>query len=267
MNTPIIEIKALSRHFGKLNAVDSISISVAAGEVFGLLGSNGAGKTTTIKMLTTLLPPSAGDAFVDGLSVKTKSVGVRRTIGYVPQAVSVDGSLTGYENLLIFAKLYDIPRVERENRIRETLLFMGLSSDSDRLVNEYSGGMVRRLEIALSTLHRPKVLFLDEPTVGLDPIARNAVWQLLMGLRDNYGTTLFFTTHYMDEAESHCDRIAIMQTGQIAALGTCKELETSFGSTSHSLNEVFSHYAGSAPESNSSFRTISNDRATAQRLG
>lgn len=267
MNTPIIEIKALSRHFGKLNAVDSISISVAAGEVFGLLGSNGAGKTTTIKMLTTLLPPSAGDAFVDGLSVKTKSVGVRRTIGYVPQAVSVDGSLTGYENLLIFAKLYDIPRVERENRIRETLLFMGLGSDSDRLVNEYSGGMVRRLEIALSTLHRPKVLFLDEPTVGLDPIARDAVWQLLMGLRDNYGTTLFFTTHYMDEAESHCDRIAIMQTGKIAALGTCKELETSFGSTSHSMNEVFSHYAGSEPESNSSFRTISNDRATAQRLG
>lgn len=267
MSNPIIGINALSRHFGKLIAVDSISIIVNVGEVFGLLGSNGAGKTTTIKMLTTLLPASSGDALVAGLSIKTQSVGVRRAIGYVPQAVSVDGSLTGYENLLIFAKLYDIPRVDRTKRIQETLEFMGLSSDSGRLVNEYSGGMVRRLEIALSTLHRPKVLFLDEPTVGLDPIARDAVWKLLMDLRDNFGTTLFFTTHYMEEAESHCDRIAIMQRGKIAALGTCKELENSYGSTSHSLNEVFSHYAGNAHETNGSFRKISTDRATAQRLG
>ena len=267
MSENVIEIEALSRRFGKLVAVDSISIDVKAGEVFGLLGSNGAGKTTTIKMLTTLLPPSSGDALIAGLSIKTQSVGVRRAIGYVPQAVSVDGSLTGYENLLIFAKLYDIPMGERQARIRETLDFMGLSSDGGRLVNEYSGGMVRRLEIALSTLHRPKVLFLDEPTVGLDPIARDAVWRLLMDLRQNNGTTLFFTTHYMDEAESHCDRIAIMQKGKIAAVGTCQELEASFGGIHHSLDEVFRHYAGGSIETAGSFRKISTDRATAQRLG
>ena len=267
MNDSVIELKALSRRFGNLIAVDSISLCVKAGEVFGLLGSNGAGKTTTIKMLTTLLPPSSGDALVAGLSIKTQSVGVRRAIGYVPQAVSVDGSLTGYENLLIFAKLYDIPGREREKRIGETLEFMGLSGDGRRLVNEYSGGMVRRLEIALSTLHRPKVLFLDEPTVGLDPIARDAVWKLLMGLRDKYGTTLLFTTHYMEEAESYCDRIAIMQMGTIAAMGTCTELEASFGGRSHSLNEVFSHYAGNSQETVGSFRKSSTDRATAERLG
>lgn len=267
MNDSVIELKALSRRFGNLIAVDSISLCVKAGEVFGLLGSNGAGKTTTIKMLTTLLPPSSGDALVAGLSIKTQSVGVRRAIGYVPQAVSVDGSLTGYENLLIFAKLYDIPDREREKRIGETLEFMGLSGDGRRLVNEYSRGMVRRLEIALSTLHRPKVLFLDEPTVGLDPIARDAVWKLLMGLRDKYETTLFFTTHYMEEAESYCDRIAIMQMGTIAAMGTCTELEASFGGRSHSLNEVFSHYAGNSQETVGSFRKISTDRATAERLG
>jgi ABC-2 type transport system ATP-binding protein len=267
MSNSIIELNALTRRFGKLSAVNSVSLSVHAGEVFGLLGSNGAGKTTTIKMLTTLLPPSSGDAMVAGLSIKTQAVGVRRTIGYVPQAVSVDGSLTGYENLLIFAKLYDIPSKQRDTRIRETLDLMGLSTDGDRLVNEYSGGMVRRLEIALSTLHRPRVLFLDEPTVGLDPIARDAVWKLLMGLRDDYGTTLFFTTHYLDEAESHCDRIAIMQMGKITAVGTCQELEASFGGVPHSLNEVFSHYAGTTPVTNGSFRNISTDRATAQRLG
>ena len=267
MRDHVIEINELTRQFGNLVAVDSISLSVNTGEVFGLLGSNGAGKTTTIKMLTTLLPMSSGDARIAGLSVKTQSVGVRRAIGYVPQAVSVDGSLTGYENLLIFAKLYDIPLREREGRIKETLDFMGLRGDEGRLVNEYSGGMVRRLEIALSTLHRPNVLFLDEPTVGLDPIARDAVWKLLMDLRTNYGTTLFFTTHYMDEAESHCDRIAIMQMGKIAALGTCQELESSFGGALHSLNEVFSHYAGRSSDSSGAFRKTSIDRATSMRLG
>jgi ABC-2 type transport system ATP-binding protein len=185
----------------------------------------------------------------------------------VPQAVSVDGSLTGYENLLIFAKLYDLPRRDLQERIAEALEFMGLTADGGRLVSQYSGGMVRRLEIAQSTLHRPRVLFLDEPTVGLDPIARDAVWKHLVDLRTTYGTTLFFTTHYMEEAESHCDRIAIMHQGKIAALGTSKELEASFGGTIHTLNEVFVHYAGSALESAGSFRDVSSERATAQRLG
>jgi ABC-2 type transport system ATP-binding protein len=170
VTTPVVEIEKLSRRFGTFTAVDSLTLVANAGEVFGLLGSNGAGKSTTIKMLTTLLPPSSGEARVGGFSITTQPVEVRRAIGYVPQAVSVDGSLTGYENLLIFAKLYDIPRSEQQARIREQLTFVDLTADAGRLVGQYSGGMVRRLEIAQATLHRPRVLFLDEPTVGLDPI-------------------------------------------------------------------------------------------------
>ena len=220
MSDIVLEIKNLTRRFGAFTAVDSLTLTVNAGEVFGLLGSNGAGKTTTIKMLTTLLPPTSGEALVAGFSITDQAVDVRRAIGYVPQAVSVDGSLTGYENLLIFAKLYDLPPHEQQSRIQDALEFMGLTADGGRMVGEYSGGMVRRLEIAQATLHRPRVLFLDEPTVGLDPIARDAVWKHLVDLRTNYGTTLFFTTHYLEKAESHCDRIAIMHKGQVAALGT-----------------------------------------------
>src|SRR5271157_1362073 len=167
MSNLVLETKDLTRRFGSCIAVDAVNISVNGGEIFALVGSNGAGKTTTIKMLTTLLPPSSGTATVAGLAITTQAVSVRHVIGYVPQAISVDGTLTGYENLLIFAKLYDLPRKERQARIREALEFMGLTADGGRLVSQYSGGMVRRLEIAQSTLHRPRVLFLDEPTVGL----------------------------------------------------------------------------------------------------
>jgi len=267
MSDVVLEIKNLTRRFGAFAVVDDLTLDVKSGEIFGLLGSNGAGKTTTIKMLTTLLAPSSGEANVAGFSITTQSVGVRRSIGYVPQAVSVDGSLTGYENLLIFAKLYDLPRREQQPRIREALEFMGLTADGGRLVAEYSGGMVRRLEIALSTLHRPRVLFLDEPTVGLDPIARDAVWEHLVDLRTEYGMTLFLTTHYLEEAESYCDRIAIMHMGKVAALGTCKELEASLVGDGHTLNDVFTHFAGSALDSGGTFRSISAARATAKRLG
>jgi ABC-2 type transport system ATP-binding protein len=190
MSDIVLEIKALTRRFGAFTAVDALTLSVNAGEVFGLLGSNGAGKTTTIKMLTTLLAPSSGEARVADFSITSQAVDVRRAIGYVPQAVSVDGSLTGYENLLIFAKLYDLPHREQQARIREALDFMGLTADGGRLVGQYSGGMVRRLEIAQSTLHRPRVLFLDEPTVGLDPIARDAVWKHLVGVGSDGHTYL-----------------------------------------------------------------------------
>ena len=267
MTSPVVEIENLTRRFGEITAVDSLSLVANAGEVFGLLGSNGAGKSTTIKMLTTLLQPSSGEARVAGFSITTEPEMVRRAIGYVPQAVSVDGSLTGYENLLIFARLYDIPRKEQEQRIREQLDSVNLSADAGRLVNQYSGGMVRRLEIAQATLHRPRVLFLDEPTVGLDPIARDAVWKHLIDLRNDYGTTLFLTTHYLEDAESHCDRIAIMQAGKLAALGTLKELEASLGSGRHSLDEVFVHYAGTTLDSGGSFRDVSTERTTEQRLG
>ena len=254
--SPDVEIETLTRRFGTFTAVDSITLAANAGEVFGLLGSNGAGKTTTIKMLTTLLPPSSGDARVGGFSITRQPVDVRRAIGYVPQAVSVDGSLTGYENLLIFAKLYDIPHGEQETRIREQLKFVDLTADAGRMVGQYSGGMVRRLEI-----------FLDEPTVGLDPIARDAVWKHLIDLRTNYGTTLFLTTHYLEDAESHCDRIAIMHMGKLAALGSLKELEASLGGGSHTLDEVFVHYAGTTLDSGGSIRDVSAERTTEQRLG
>jgi ABC-2 type transport system ATP-binding protein len=267
MSDFILEINALTRRFGPSTVVDALTLSVKAGEVFGLLGSNGAGKTTTIKMLVTLLPPTSGDARVAGFSVTSQPVDVRRAIGYVPQAVSVDGSLTGYENLLIFSKLYDLPRRERQERIQQALTFMGLTADGGRLVSEYSGGMIRRLEIAQATLHRPRVLFLDEPTVGLDPIARDIVWKHLIGLRTDYGTTLFFTTHYLEEAETHCDRIAIMHRGTLAAIGSCKELEASLGKGDHSLNDVFDHYAGNAPDSEGAFSNVSAERSTAERLG
>ena len=263
----VLNIRQLTRRFGGFTAVDALSLVVNAGEIFGLLGSNGAGKSTTIKMLTTLLPPTSGAAQVAGFSITTQADGVRRSIGYVPQAVSVDGSLTGFENLLIFAKLYDLPRREQRQRVGEALEFMGLTADGGRLVAEYSGGMVRRLEIALSTLHRPRVLFLDEPTVGLDPIARDAVWKHLTDLRDAYGMTLFFTTHYLEEAESYCNRLAIMHLGKVVALGTCRELVASLGGGACTLNDVFAHYAGSALDAGGTFGNISSARATAKRLG
>jgi ABC-2 type transport system ATP-binding protein len=186
-------------------------------------------------------------------------------IGYVPQALSVDGSLTGYENLLIFAKLYDIPRKEREARLRGALAFMGLSDAADKLVREYSGGMIRRLEIAQSTLHRPPVLFLDEPTVGLDPLARKAVWDHVELLRKDYGTTIMLTTHYMEEADSLCGRVAIMHLGKVVIVGTPAELKESIcGGT---LDDVFVHYAGGALESGGTYRETASERRMVRRLG
>ncbi len=267
MSEVVLELDKLTRAFGEFVAVDNLSFAVNTGEIFGLLGSNGAGKTTTIKMLTTLLSPTSGDAKVAGFSITTHAVDVRRSIGYVPQSVSVDGSLTGYENLLIFAKLYDLPRKEQHARVWEALEFMSLTADGDRLVGQYSGGMVRRLEIAQSTLHRPRVLFLDEPTVGLDPIARDAVWKHLIDLGTNYGTTMVITTHYLEEAESYFDRILIMHLGKMAAIGSCNELKASLGGVGHTLNEVFDHYAATGNDAGGGLRDVSAERATAQRLG
>ena len=191
----IVQTQSLTKRFGDLTAVSEFTVSIEAGEIFGLVGPNGAGKTTVIKMLTTLLPPTAGNASVDGHDITHEAAEVRRVIGYVPQFISADGALSGYENLLIFSKLYDIPRKERQQRIGEVLEFMGLSDFSDKLVRTYSGGMIRRLEIAESMLHRPRVLFLDEPTVGLDPVARNMVWEHIKQLRADYGTTILSLIH------------------------------------------------------------------------
>jgi ABC-2 type transport system ATP-binding protein len=264
---PIIDMKSLTRRFGALTAVDSLTIAVEAGEVFGLLGPNGAGKTTTIKMLTTLLPPTSGSASVAGFDIVRQATSVRRAIGYVPQMLSADGALTGYENLLIFAKLYDLPRSERVARVQEALAFMGLSDAGNTLVRQYSGGMIRRLEIAASMLHRPAVLFLDEPTIGLDPLARMAVWQHIEQLRHDYGTTILLTTHFMEEADSLCGRVAIMHLGKVAAIGSPAELKATLGGNGVTLDDVFVHYAGSTLDSGGSYRDTSRTRRTAQRLG
>ena len=264
----IIETKNLTRCFGDLTAVDAVNITVETGEVFGLLGPNGAGKSTIIKMLTTLLPPTSGTAEVAGCDIVHKPGAVRRVIGYVPQLLSADGTLTGYENLLIFAKLYDIPRGEREGRIRDALAFMGISDAAETVVRKYSGGMIRRLEIAQSMLHRPRVLFLDEPTVGLDPSARRTVWDHLMQLREEYGTTIFLTTHMMEEADSLCQRIAIMHRGKIAVIGTPDELKASLKQEDVTLDDVFIHYAGdSLMEEGGGYRETSRMRRNTRRLG
>lgn len=263
----ILETTALTRRFGALVAVDALTISVEAGEVFGLLGPNGAGKTTVIKMVTTLLPPTSGSARVGGYDIVRQAAEVRRIIGYVPQVLSADGTLTGYENLLVFAKLYDIPRAEREARVREALAFMGLAEAADKLVRTYSGGMIRRLEIAQSMLHQPQVLFLDEPTIGLDPLARKAVWEHIARLRADYGTTIFLTTHYMEEADSLCHRVAIMHLGRVVAIGSPTALKASIGKEGATLDEVFAHYTGDVLESGGSYRETSRTRRTARRLG
>ena len=263
---PVVQTRALTRRFGDLTAVDALTLDVPAGQVFGLLGSNGAGKTTVIKMLTTLLPATSGTALVAGFDVGRQAASVRRSIGYVPQMISADSSLTGYENLLIFAKLYDIRRRDRQARIRDALALMELTDAADRLVREYSGGMIRRLEIAQSMLHRPRVLFLDEPTVGLDPIARRAVWERLAKLRAEFDTTVFLTTHLMEEADALCDAIAILHRGSLAITGAPAALKAAVGPEA-TLDDVFVHWAGNSAESGGTYLDVSRTRRTAQRVG
>jgi len=263
----MIEIHDLTLRFGKRAAVDGLNIRVEAGEIFGLLGPNGAGKTTTIKVLTTLLAPTEGRAEVAGHDVVREEAEVRRAIGYVPQLLSADGALTGYENLMLSAKLYNLPHKTRKGRVREALALMGLEESADRLVRQYSGGMIRRLEIAQSTLHEPRVLFLDEPTTGLDPLGRLAVWERIAQLREAYATTIFFTTHRMEEADEWCSRLAIMNLGKVAAVGTPAELKASIGQADATLNDVFIHYAGNSATPEGRYRDIARERRNARRLG
>jgi len=225
-----IEVEGLTKVYPPgLRAVDGISFSVADGESFGLLGPNGAGKTTTIKMVTTLSRPTAGSVFVFGVNALESPSAVRQMLGYVTQAVSVDGDLTGYENLLIFAKLYNVGKKDRDERIGQVLKYMGLQDRANDLVKHYSGGMMRRLEIAQALVNRPRVLFLDEPTIGLDPSSKREVWLHIKRLIKEFGTTVFLTTHDMVEADELCDRIAIMNLGKIVGMGTPAELKKSVG--------------------------------------
>jgi ABC-2 type transport system ATP-binding protein len=263
---PALQTMALTRRFGDHVVVDHLDLSVAESEVFGLLGRNGAGKSTLIKMLTTLLPPSSGSARVEGLDVLSQATAVRAAIGYVPQALSADGELTGYENLFVFARLYDIPRAERAHRIAEALAFMDLQDAAGRLVATYSGGMIRQLEIAQSMLHRPHLLFLDEPTVGLDPVARNTVWAHIRELRATFNTTIFMTTHYMEEAQALCSRFGILRAGRLVACGSLAELRAASALPDATLDELFAHYTGESAEAAGAYGETSHTRHASQRL-
>ena len=227
-NQAMIEASELGKDFGAFRAVDSVSLQVHECEVFGFLGPNGAGKSTTILMLATLLRPTRGRAKLAGHDVVTHPDNVRRSIGMVFQDPSLDNRLTADENLRFHAMLYDVPRRDRERRTQQLLDVVGLTDRRHSLVRSFSGGMKRRLEIARGLLHHPKVLFLDEPTVGLDPQTRNAIWEHIRTLRDEVGITVFVTTHYMDEAEN-CDRIAVIDRGKIQALDTPERLKRLVG--------------------------------------
>jgi ABC-2 type transport system ATP-binding protein len=259
----ILETCSLTRRFGQLTAVDSLSLAIQPDEIFGLLGPNGAGKTTTIKMLTTLLPPTSGDAVIAGFDLRRQPGDVRRVIGYVPQMLSADGTLTGYENLEIMGKLYDIPRRELRSRVNEALEFMGLGDSAGKMVRDYSGGMIRRLEVAQSMLHRPKILFLDEPTTGLDPVARQTVWRL----RRDYGTTILLTTHLMEEADRLCTRVAIMHHSRVVSVGVPADLKAAMDMPGATLDDVFIRFTGDQIETGGSYRETSRTRRVASRLG
>jgi len=225
----LIDVKGLTKKYEKLTAVDNISFSIKEGETFGLLGPNGAGKTTTLMMLATLLNPSGGTASVNNFDIVKQPAKVRQSIGMVFQDPSSDDLLTGYENLRLHAMMFGVPAAERESRISEALALVDLTDRKDDLVKKYSGGMRRRLELARGLLHQPKILFLDEPTLGLDPQARDLVWRYIEKLSSEKKATIIMTTHYMDEADKLCDRIAIIDHGKIVALDSPDTLKKKLG--------------------------------------
>jgi ABC-2 type transport system ATP-binding protein len=227
MPTNAIEVEGLTKRFGDFVAVDHINFTVPEGEVFGLLGPNGAGKTTLIRMLTTLTPPSEGHARVAGHDIQKDADGVRNSIGVIPQALTSDPDLTARENMMIHAKLYSVPRSERVALINRLLDSVDLQKFADALVRTFSGGMRRRLEIARGLVHSPRILFLDEPTTGLDPVSRTNVWEMIRRLQEEKSLTILLTTHYMDEADRLCHRIAIVDHGKLVALDTPTHLKDS----------------------------------------
>jgi len=239
----IIEVKNLSRKFGDFTAVNDISFDVKEGEVFAFLGPNGAGKSTTIKMLTTLLQPTGGSISLNGHNPKNDPSAVRSSFGIVFQDPSLDDELTAWENMEFHGVLYGVEKKLRRKRIDELLKFVELDDRKDSLVKEFSGGMKRRLEIARGLLHHPKVIFLDEPTLGLDPQTRNHMWTYLQELNKSEGVTVFFTTHYMEEASRIAQRIAIIDHGKIIATGTSAELQTQ--TQTASLEDAFLKLTGS----------------------
>jgi ABC-2 type transport system ATP-binding protein len=266
--TNAVTLQGVSYRFGEHLAVSNLDLTVEAGECFGLLGPNGAGKTTTIRLLNTLLPLQDGDVRVFGLDVRREAMAVRRLLGYVPQQLSVEGALTGRENVTWFARLFDVPRKERAARVAEALALVDLSDAADRLAGTYSGGMIRRLELAQALVNRPALLVLDEPTVGLDPIARDSVWERVRDMQIEYGMTVLLTTHYMEEADLLCDRVAMMHLGTLRTVGTPSELKAALGPDA-SLEDAFRHHTGSGliDEEKGGLRSVRSTRRTARRLG
>lgn len=220
-----VEVSGLTKRFGSFTAVDNVSFDVPDGEMFGYLGPNGAGKTTLMRMLTTLIIPTEGSAKIAGFDVVTNPADVRRQIGVISQAMTSDLDLTGYENLDVYGRFYGVPARERKERIKYLLDMVGLSSRAGELVAAYSGGMRRRLEVARGLVHKPKILFLDEPSSGLDPQSRRVMWDLLRQIRQESSTTMFLTTHYMEEADALCSRIAIIDAGKMIVLGSPSQLK------------------------------------------
>ncbi|GEK01746.1 ABC transporter ATP-binding protein [Streptomyces sp. 1-11] len=278
-DTPAAPVEAvtctgLGYAFGDNRAVDGLDLAVHQGEVFGLLGPNGAGKTTAIRCVTTLLPVPAGTVRVFGRDAARERMAVRRLLGYVPQQLSADSGLTGRENVALFARVFDVPRRERAARVGRALSAVGLTDAADRLAGTYSGGMIRRLELAQALVSAPRLLILDEPTIGLDPIARTDVWEHINAVRAATGMTVLVTTHYMDEADQYCDRVALMHRGRVRALGTPAELRRGLAEREGAdflptLEDVFRDVAGSGLDDHSGggFRDVRSTRRTARRVG
>jgi ABC-2 type transport system ATP-binding protein len=244
-----VDVRNIVKRFGDFTAVDGISFAVKPGEIFGLLGPNGAGKSTLIRMMVTLLPPTSGTAVINGFDVVRQPDQVRRSIGVIPQAMTTDLELSVEENLLIFAKLYSVSRERRARLIPELLAAVELTQWANKPVKNLSGGMRRRVEIARGLVHEPRVFFLDEPTTGLDPVSRTAVWEMLQKIKGERDLTVLVTTHYMDEADRLCDRVAIVDHGKLVALDTPAALKASIPGRSPedvTLDDVFVHYTGRA---------------------
>jgi ABC-2 type transport system ATP-binding protein len=239
----VIELKNLTKKFGDFTAVDNISLNVAAGDVFAFLGPNGAGKTTTIKMLTTILKPTGGEVYLNGHDVTEDPDATRRSFGIVFQDPSLDNELTAYENMQFHAILYSLKKNVYEPRIKSLLELVGLYDRKDDYVKTFSGGMKRRLEIARGLLHHPKVLFLDEPTIGLDPQTRSHIWNYIKDLNQSEKVTIFFTTHHMEEVERYAEKIAIIDSGKIIAQGTASEIKEKAGGT-ESVEDAFIKLTG-----------------------
>jgi ABC-2 type transport system ATP-binding protein len=265
---PAIECRHLSHSYGEFTAVDDLSLQVQSGQTVGLLGPNGAGKTTVVRVLTTLTPVQHGEVFIFGMDSRRHTMDIRHNIGYVPQQLSIESALTGRQNVELFARLYDVPRAERADRVDDALMAMRLLDVADGLAGTYSGGMVRRLELAQALVNRPSLLILDEPTVGLDPIARDGVWAQVRRMQDEFGMTVLLTTHYMQEADALCDRVALMHHGKLQAVGSPSELKQTV-SPDATLEDVFRHYAGSdlgEDTSQAGFRAVRSSRRTARRV-